>query len=142
MPSNDVVAHTISLPLRGIRGRPLCRWCSRELPQGARVYCSEECMRQYRLATDWDYLCETVFSRDNGKCSVCGLSLKDFANKPGQTDVVDYVVPLHAGGRAIPGNLHVICQSCRRLRSKFYRIEREARLALSREKLHAALHSS
>src|SRR5260370_29777377 len=58
---------------RGENGRPLCRWCNREVPRGRRTFCSQECVHEWRIRTDPSYLREQVLARDRGVCAICGI---------------------------------------------------------------------
>ena len=55
----------------GPGGRPLCRWCNLEIPARRFTFCSDYCVREWRLRTDPGYLREQVFSRDRGVCALC-----------------------------------------------------------------------
>ncbi len=56
---------------RGPNGRPLCRWCSLEVPGGRFTFCSDWCVHEWRLRTNPGYLREQVFQRDRGMCAIC-----------------------------------------------------------------------
>jgi 5-methylcytosine-specific restriction protein A len=57
---------------RGPSGRPLCRWCTTEVPKGRRTFCSDACVHDWKLRTNPGYLREKVFARDHGVCAECG----------------------------------------------------------------------
>ena len=56
---------------KGPGGRPLCRWCNLEVPQRRFTFCSDRCVREWRLRTDPGYLRDQVFERDRGRCAIC-----------------------------------------------------------------------
>lgn len=126
---------------RGPDGRGLCRWCHREVPKGRRKWCSEECIHQYRLETDWNYIRHQVYRRDKGVCVLCGLDTlkakrvfyfarrdlgwrdaKRLALELGLTDTTlwrqwweaDHIVPRHRGGPDTVDNLRTLCIRCHR----------------------------
>lgn len=59
----------------GPNGRPLCRWCEQEIPNGSgrRTFCSDACVTEHRIRTDPGFVREAVFRRDKGVCASCGL---------------------------------------------------------------------
>jgi 5-methylcytosine-specific restriction protein A len=63
---------------RGPNGRGVCRWCHTEVPKGRRTFCSDDCVREWRLRTDPGYLREQVLRRDRGVCALCGLDTIEF----------------------------------------------------------------
>jgi 5-methylcytosine-specific restriction endonuclease McrA len=56
-----------------VEGRPLCRWCKKEIPYGSkrRTFCSEECVHEWSLRTSPQYVRIKVFERDRGVCAEC-----------------------------------------------------------------------
>lgn len=58
---------------RGLNGRPLCRWCKKEVPKGRRTFCNEECIHEWSLRTSPQYVRIKVFERDHGICAMCGI---------------------------------------------------------------------
>src|SRR3984957_8926910 len=56
---------------RGPAGRPLCRWCSLEVPPRRFTFCSDWCVHEWRLRTDPGYLRGQVLARDRGLCALC-----------------------------------------------------------------------
>src|SRR5271169_4299589 len=62
---------------RGDAGRALCRWCDLEVPAGRFTFCSEWCVREWRLRTDPGYLRDQVFLRDHGVCALCRADTTD-----------------------------------------------------------------
>jgi 5-methylcytosine-specific restriction enzyme A len=57
---------------RGTNGRPLCRRCRVEVPKGRRTFCSNDCVHEWKLRTQPDYLRIETFKRDRGVCAICG----------------------------------------------------------------------
>lgn len=122
---------------RGPGGRPLCRWCSLEVPKGRRTFCSEWCVNEWRLRTDPGYLREQVFARDGGVCALCGidtvaefnrirrlrgerrrLALKEWGLRGmSRTSLwdADHIVPVvEGGGECDLSNLRTLCLKCHR----------------------------
>jgi hypothetical protein len=58
---------------RGPNGRYLCYWCRVEVPKGRRNWCSDECVKDYKLNHDWATIRKTVLDRDLGICTQCGV---------------------------------------------------------------------
>lgn len=58
---------------KGPNGRRLCRQCDTEVPKGRRSFCSEECVHEYRIRSDGQYLRNRVYARDKGICARCGM---------------------------------------------------------------------
>lgn len=54
-------------------GNPLCRRCLGRIPYGRRIFCSDSCTHEWRLATSPEYLRSVVVERDNGICVACGF---------------------------------------------------------------------
>lgn len=62
-----------------IKGKRICAWCHKELPKRRQSWCSDECLREYRITTDWGYTRSEVWKRDKGICRMCGINLDDLA---------------------------------------------------------------
>jgi 5-methylcytosine-specific restriction enzyme A len=60
----------------GPNGRPLCRWCSLEVPPRRFTFCSDWCVHEWKLRTDPGYVREKVFERDRGVCAGCGVDAR------------------------------------------------------------------
>lgn len=78
MSTNRVSSKRGAAPSRmpkGPNGRPLCRQCGQEIPQGQRrrTFCSDQCVHEWRIKTDPGYVRFAVYERDQGVCSLCGL---------------------------------------------------------------------
>ncbi len=67
----------IELKLIGASGRPLCRWCHKELGETSSEFCSEHCSESHRLATPAQRLRQHVFLRDRGVCHKCGMDCEE-----------------------------------------------------------------
>lgn len=121
----------------GPTGRPLCRWCSIEIPAPRRTFCSEWCVNEWRLRSDPGYLREQVFRRDKGVCAVCrvdtveahlqlkrarGIRRDDRLKKWGLTRMsrkslwdADHILPVaEGGGECDLENLRTLCLICHR----------------------------
>jgi len=128
-------ARPAELPL-GPAGRPLCRWCSLEVPKGRRTFCSDWCVHEWRLRSDPGYLRECVFERDRGRCAACGLdtvaawnhlmrqrrdrralAFRDWSLPRGRSSLwdADHIVPVsEGGGECDLDNLRTLCLRCHR----------------------------
>lgn len=128
-------ARAAELPC-GPAGRPLCRWCSLEVPKGRRTFCSEWCVHQWRLRSDPGYLRDCVFKRDQGRCAACGLdtvaawkhmmrqrgdrralAFRDWGLPRGRRSLwdADHIVPVsEGGGECDLDNLRTLCLRCHR----------------------------
>lgn len=124
---------------KGLNGRPLCRWCSLELPAGRRrTFCSEFCVHEWKLRSSPGYLRECVFRRDRGVCSRCGLdcisALNHLKRQRGPGRIVawakwglsprqraslwdaDHILPVaEGGGECDLSNIRTLCLPCHRL---------------------------
>ncbi len=122
---------------KGATGRVLCRWCSVEVPQGRRTFCSAWCVHEWRLRTDPGYLRQQVFARDRGHCALCridaieafrklkcarGSSRKIMLDYWGMKSVTrkslwdaDHILPVcKGGGECDLANLRTLCLACHR----------------------------
>ena len=63
---------------RGPNGRVLCRYCGTEVRGRRRTFCSEACVREWRIRTSGAYARECVFERDHGICANCHLDVPAF----------------------------------------------------------------
>ena len=123
----------------GPHNLPLCRWCELEiLAKRRRTFCSDYCVRQWRLRTDPGYLRDQVFARDHGICAVCeidtiaaysalkrvrgparaaGLHLygmKSITTRRSLWDA-DHIRPVaEGGGQCDLSNLRTLCLLCHR----------------------------
>lgn len=55
----------------GPNGHRLCRWCKKEVQPPRRTFCSDECVHEWKLRSDPQYLREHVYRRDLGRCASC-----------------------------------------------------------------------
>ena len=137
-----------SLP-KGANGRPLCRWCSLEVPSNRQTFCSDWCVEEWKLRTNPGHLRERVFERDKGVCAHCGLDCLAHYNhlrrlrgtarakaasewKQGSRKSLwdaDHIVPVaEGGGECDLSNMRTLCLKCHRLSTTALR----ARLSLSK----------
>lgn len=72
LPANRGWCDPKRLP-RGPNGRALCRHCKTEVPRGCRTFCSDPCVKAWRLARDPGYQRNCVCERDVGICALCGI---------------------------------------------------------------------
>jgi 5-methylcytosine-specific restriction endonuclease McrA len=122
---------------KGPGGRILCRHCGQEVPPRRSTFCSAECVHEWRLRTDPNYLREQVFRRDKGYCALChadtvrvyswlrrlrgpvkAKALAEWGLK-GMTRRslwdADHVLPVvEGGGECDLSNLRTLCLKCHR----------------------------
>lgn len=77
LPANRGWCDPKRLP-RGPNGRALCRQCKTEVPKGCRTFCSDLCVKAWRLARDPGYQRQRVEERDRGVCALCSLDTHAF----------------------------------------------------------------
>ena len=122
---------------RGSSGRPLCRWCTTEIPKGRRTFCSDACVHNWKLRTNPGYLREKVFARDHGVCAEFGADtvalrrdmrkldyaarrqfLKLWKLREGSRKSLwdaDHIVPVaEGGGQCDLTNMRTLCLLCHR----------------------------
>lgn len=58
---------------RGPSGKPLCRFCKKEVTEEKSAFCGPECIHQFKIQSSQGYMRKTVFERDRGVCNKCGL---------------------------------------------------------------------
>ena len=143
---------------RGVEGGALCRWCSIEVPQGRRTFCSSTCVHAWRLRTSASYLRQQVLLRDRGICARCtvdtlhayrlirkarGASRQrlltiwslDRLDRKSLWDA-DHIVPVvEGGGECDLDNLRTLCVHCHRLVTSALRTRRQ----VARKAAQAAL---
>lgn len=116
-------------------GRPLCRWCTNEVPAPRRSFCSDKCVHQWKLRTDPGYLREKVFERDRGVCTACGTNTVKLRSEMRKLDFsarrrflkewgiseasrkslwdADHIVPVaEGGGQCDLSNMRTLCLRC------------------------------
>lgn len=57
---------------RNAAGKPLCRFCKKEVSPPKRTFCSAECVHEHKIRTQPSYMRKCVFKRDRGVCIKCG----------------------------------------------------------------------
>lgn len=56
------------------KGKGLCCWCEQPITaKSRRTWCSDKCVEEYRLLTDWGFVRRKVLERDQGICQMCGM---------------------------------------------------------------------
>ncbi len=88
-------------------GQNLCRMCGKVTADNRCTFCSNRCLRDFYMATDWKRVRSVVYVRDGGICMKCGrkVTKKDFH--------VDHIVPLAQGGNEWDlDNLELSCPEC------------------------------
>jgi 5-methylcytosine-specific restriction enzyme A len=122
---------------KGPNGRPLCRWCSLEVPERRFTFCSDWCVHEWKLRTDPGYLREKVLARDRAVCAQCGIDTHaafiDLKRSRGAQRLrllarwglkrlnrktlwdADHIVPvIEGGGECDLDNLRTLCLICHR----------------------------
>ena len=118
---------------KGPHGRGLCRRCRAEVPKGRFTFCSDVCVREWKLRTDPAYLREQVFLRDHGVCAACGLDTEALRKNKRKLDWAarrkfeaewgrrrhlwdaDHIVPVaEGGGECDLDNMRTLCLKCHR----------------------------
>lgn len=103
-----------------------CRRCGGEIPEGGRrrTFCSAECVHEWKLRTDPNYVRLKVFERDKGICALCGLDTQTLAplNRWGRTPgargtghlwQADHIVPVvEGGGECGLDGFRTLCTAC------------------------------
>lgn len=138
---------------RGPNGRRLCKWCKAEVPKGRQTWCGDQCVDEFRTATDWNYLRRQVEQRDKGVCALCSLdtlALREEAARCRWSESfrkehripwgrvssdlwdADHITPRIRGGGNELANLRTLCIWCHvgetaRLRKELAQIRRVAK---------------
>jgi 5-methylcytosine-specific restriction protein A len=118
-----------------------CTWCGGEVPHGRRTWCGDAaCVREFRLRHDWSYIRREVFTRDEGRCRLCGcepqritsllckirchsfhvwmVGRKFYESLGFPNDItrdwweVDHILPRIEGGTDDLDNLRLVCVPC------------------------------
>src|SRR3984957_16598369 len=120
---------------RAPTGRPLCRWCTHEVPKGRRTFCSDSCVHEWKLRTNPGYLREKVLARDHGVCAKCGVDTISLRRDMGKLEYparrqflklwklregyrkslwdADHIVPVaEGGGQCDLSNMRTLCLLC------------------------------
>ncbi len=60
-----------------------CRWCGGKMPTTGkrRTFCSDNCVHEYKLRSNYNYAREQVFERDHGVCAQCGIDTEAFKSQ-------------------------------------------------------------
>lgn len=59
-----------------------CRWCGEKIPKGRRrTFCSDYCVHEYKIRSNYNYAREQVYIRDKGICAKCGVSTDALKSK-------------------------------------------------------------
>lgn len=108
---------------RGANGRPLCRWCSTEVPTANRTFCcgqaqthdrdghvlvaGQGCVHEWLVRSQSSYARRCVWARDAGVCALCGTVAK---SRHGHHWQADHIVPVAEGGGSCGlENLRTLC---------------------------------
>ena len=107
-------------------GKPLCRKCGVVLTGRKTAWCSQACVNEVRLLTDWRYIRSKIRRRDKYRCVLCGQPATD----------VDHIVELADGGSWHDfANLRSLCGGCHKKKTNEMRKIRAAKK--KQEKLDA-----
>jgi len=78
LPNRGRIDHrTLPIDHNGFR---CCRYCSGPVKPPKRTFCSPECIHEYRLRTDGQYIRQQLFARDHGVCAICNLDTRNIAS--------------------------------------------------------------
>jgi 5-methylcytosine-specific restriction protein A len=58
---------------RGPNNERLCRWCHGNVKPPRLTFCSDECVHEYRIRRDPNYVRRLLEKRDHGVCAECGV---------------------------------------------------------------------
>lgn len=120
--------------------------------RGDNSFCSNSCFDEYRsvfvtgpnnplwkdkpdynYSNGWKSLSDEIRQRD-GKCVLCGVSLKEYKSDMGRNPDVHHIIPsdvFHGNGGDFKLNLITLCRMChRKIESGNWQIEPEVLLAL------------
>ena len=62
-------------------GYRCCRYCSGSVKPPKRTFCSANCVHEYKLRSNGNYLRQQVYLRDRGICAMCRLDTKELAKQ-------------------------------------------------------------
>lgn len=77
-----------TLPIND-EGYRCCRYCSQSVKPPKRTFCSKNCVHEYRLRSNGNYLRQQVYLRDRGICAICKLDTKKLATQLTLLDIND-----------------------------------------------------
>lgn len=80
---------------KGPNGRNLCRWCKTEVPKGRRTFCGDDCVHEWRVRTDPQYVRHKLRERDQGICCKCGIDTEALYPAIGQLKRDCCAIPRH-----------------------------------------------
>lgn len=132
-------------------GRPLCRYCEKEVQPPKRTFCSQQCVHEWKLRKSSSYVRAFVFKRDKGVCAICGCNAHELRKQGHRMKLEDYkafakslkmpykrstwwdadhIVPVvEGGGECGLENYRTLCVPCHRKVTK----ELASRLAQKRK---------
>ena len=58
---------------KGPNGRPRCRECGQEVPQGRRTFCGDACVDRWKIKTNPQHVRSRLRARDHEVCRACRL---------------------------------------------------------------------
>lgn len=129
---------------KGPNGRPLCRRCDQEVPNGRRSFCCAPCIHEWKIRTNPGYVREQVAQRDRGVCAACGLDTQTMSRdhqelkalgfpRDGHRWEADHILPVsEGGGECGLDNYRTLCIPCHRHATN----ELRRRRALTRTHVH------
>jgi 5-methylcytosine-specific restriction protein A len=123
----------------GPNGRRICRQCPNEVPQGRQTFCSKECVHEWQLRTNPNYVRIKVLARDNGICAECGVDTyaesvitHRRARGSGHLWQADHIIPvIEGGGECGLDNYRTLCIPCHR------RVTAELRARMKQRRIEA-----
>lgn len=123
----------------GPDGKPMCRGCGKDIPEGRSAWCSNPCYRTYHPRM----VKMAVFRRDKGVCRSCqfdcytalqvwkssrrswvGSREEWWALKPRKWEM-HHIKPFSEGGLTILSNLITLCSKCHRRETSGWRMAKK-----------------
>ncbi len=67
--------------LKDESGQRLCRWCKKPVPKGRRTFCGNDCVHEFKIRSDANYIRAQLMKRDKGICAQCGLDTLELGKR-------------------------------------------------------------
>lgn len=101
--------HRVPILPYKLSAKKVCRLCGGAVQGRRRTWCSDECVKNWKIASDHKFRRSCVYKRDKGKCAKCQQVTDDWQ--------VDHIKPLIQCSRAdinafLMGNLRTLCVKC------------------------------
>lgn len=88
-----------------------CTWCGKVVPKGCRTWCSDACVKLFKIRCDPGTAAGFVAQRDRFICQICGF---DCSSRRGSANYeIDHIIPVcEGGGLCDTDNLRLLCRMC------------------------------